>query len=148
MDDDLAVGSVHLLETIEFLTRSVTSGGAMCSFSTSSPSGRIRAGGAIDIRTLRRLDAVIDAMDVDALRAARQRQDAMEAQEIVMSALMGNEDAQSDGVCSGNAGRGGPAEAGLWPPDPDLQMIHEAGLGIRVATCLRWTSSRCCISAS
>jgi len=41
------------------------------------------------IRTLRRLDAVIDAMDVDALRVAQQRQDAMEAQEIVMSALMG-----------------------------------------------------------
>jgi hypothetical protein len=35
------------------------------------------------------LDAVIDKMDLDALRAAQQRQDALEAQEIVMSALLG-----------------------------------------------------------
>jgi L-rhamnose isomerase len=39
-DDDLVVGSVHLVETLEFSTRSASAAGRASGSSTSSPSGR------------------------------------------------------------------------------------------------------------
>lgn len=89
-DDDLAVGSVHLLETIEFLLEVRRIGWSDVLLLDQFPfrEDPVRAARA-SIRTLRRLDAVIDGIDLDALRAAQQRQDAMEAQEIIMTALLG-----------------------------------------------------------
>jgi xylose isomerase len=89
-DDDLAVGSLHLLETIEFLLEVRRIGWSDVLLLDQFPfrEDPVQAARA-SIRTLRRLDAVLDRMDLDALRAAQQQQDAMAAQEIVMSALIG-----------------------------------------------------------
>ncbi len=89
-DDDLAVGSVHLLETIEFLLEVRRIGWSDVLLLDQFPfrEDPVRAARA-SIRTLRRLDALIDRIDLDALRAAQQRQDAMEAQETIMTALLG-----------------------------------------------------------
>ena len=88
-DDDLAVGSVHLLETIEFLLEVRRIGWSDVLLLDQFPfrEDPVEAARA-SVRNLRRLDAVIDRMDLEGLRSAQQRQDAMEAQEIVMSALM------------------------------------------------------------
>jgi xylose isomerase len=48
----------------------------------------IRAAQA-SIRTIRGLESVLDRLDLSALRAAQQRQDALEAQRIVMDMLLG-----------------------------------------------------------
>lgn len=89
-DDDLAVGSVHLLETIEFLLEVRRLGWNEVLLLDQFPfrEDPVQAARS-SIRTLRRLNAVIDKIDLDALRAAQRRQDAMEAQETVMAALLG-----------------------------------------------------------
>ena len=48
----------------------------------------IRAAQA-SIRTIRALDSLLDRLDFSALRAAQERQDALEAQRIVMDMLLG-----------------------------------------------------------
>jgi xylose isomerase len=48
----------------------------------------IRAAQA-SIRTIRGLDSLLDRLDLNALRAAQERHDALEAQRIIMDLLLG-----------------------------------------------------------
>jgi xylose isomerase len=89
-DDDMAVGSVHLLETLEFLfaLRQINWQGPLLLDQFPFREDAIRAAQA-SIRTIRGLDSVLDRLDLNAVRAAQQRQDALEAQRLVMDMLLG-----------------------------------------------------------
>jgi xylose isomerase len=89
-DDDLAVGSVHLLETLEFLLTLRRAGWdkpwKLDQFPfREDPVEAARA----SIRMLRALLRLIDRLDADALDAARERQDALGAQRLVHDLLLG-----------------------------------------------------------
>src|SRR6266496_5202824 len=89
-DDDMAVGSVHLIETLEFLhgLRLINWEGPVLLDQFPFREDAIRAAQA-SIRTIRGLDSLLDRLDLNALRAAQERQDALEAQRIVMNMLLG-----------------------------------------------------------
>ncbi len=89
-DDDLAVGSVHLLETLEFLSalRQINWQGPLLLDQFPFREDPIRAAQA-SIRTIRGMERLLDRLDLDALRAAQGRQDALEAQRLVMDLLLG-----------------------------------------------------------
>lgn len=89
-DDDMAVGSVHLLETIEFLLEVRRIGWDDVILLDQFPfrEDPVEAGRA-SIRTLRRLETVVDRLDEVALRDAQRRQDALAAHDVVMAALIG-----------------------------------------------------------
>jgi len=90
-DDDLAVASVHLMETVEFLLVLRQHGWKglwqLDQFPfREDPVAAARA----SIRTLTALHRVIDRLDLAALAAAQERHDALEAQRLVQDALFGN----------------------------------------------------------
>jgi xylose isomerase len=89
-DDDMAVGSVHLIETLEFLSalHQITWQGPLLLDQFPFREDAIRAAQA-SIRTIRALDSLLDRLDLGALRATQERQDALEAQRIVMDMLLG-----------------------------------------------------------
>lgn len=88
-DDDMSVGSVHLLETIEFLVALRKVGWNEVVLLDQFPfrEDPVEAARA-SIATLERLEAFVDRLDLDALRAAQQSQDALAAQEIVLKQLL------------------------------------------------------------
>ncbi len=88
-DDDMAVGSVHLLETLEFLSalRQIHWQGPLLLDQFPFREDPIRAAQA-SIRTIRGMEKVLDRLDLGALTAAQGRQDALEAQRVVMDALL------------------------------------------------------------
>jgi xylose isomerase len=89
-DDDLAVGSIHLLETLEFLLalRHINWQGPLLLDQFPFREDPIRAAQA-SINTIRGMERLLDRLDLDALAMAQGRQDALAAQRVVMDALLG-----------------------------------------------------------
>jgi xylose isomerase len=89
-DDDMAVGSVHLVETLEFLyaLRQIDWQGPILLDQFPFREDPIKAAQS-SIHTIRTLDSLLDRIDVNALTAAQDRHDALEAQRIVMNMLVG-----------------------------------------------------------
>ncbi|HWO55973.1 MAG TPA: TIM barrel protein, partial [bacterium] len=89
-DDDMAVGSVHLIETLEFLyaLRQIDWQGPILLDQFPFREDAVEAARS-SIRTIRSLNAVLDRLDPGALKAAQDRQDALEAQRVVLDMLLG-----------------------------------------------------------
>ncbi len=89
-DDDMAVASVHLTETLEFLyaLRQINWQGPILLDQFPFREDPVRAARS-SINTIRSLDSLLDRIDLGALSAAQDRQDALEAQRIVMDMLIG-----------------------------------------------------------
>ncbi len=89
-DDDMAVGSVHLLETLEFLSalRQIHWQGPLLLDQFPFREDPIRAAQA-SIRTIRGMEKLLDRLNMGVLRAAQERHDAFEAQRVVMDTLLG-----------------------------------------------------------
>jgi xylose isomerase len=89
-DDDMAVGSVHLVETLEFLhaLRQVDWQGPILLDQFPFREDPIAAARS-SIRTIRGLNGLLDRIDMQALAAAQDRQDALAAQGVVMDLLFG-----------------------------------------------------------
>jgi xylose isomerase len=90
-DDDMTVGSVHLVETLEFLLALRTIGWDEVILLDQFPFREDPVQSAREsIRTIRQLDAALDRLDLAALRDAQERQDALAAQRIVLDLLLGS----------------------------------------------------------
>ena len=89
-DDDMAVGSVHLIETLEFLyaLRQINWQGPLLLDQFPFRENAIQAAQA-SIRTIRALDGALDRLDLSELATAQERQDALKAQRIVFDMLLG-----------------------------------------------------------
>lgn len=87
-DDDLTVGSVHLIETLEFLhaLRRINWDGVILLDQFPFREDPIEAARA-SIRTLRAMYRLLDRIDLESLTAAQGRQDAFAAQSIVQELL-------------------------------------------------------------
>ena len=88
-DDDMAVGSVHLLETLECLLalRHISWQGPLLLDQFPFREDPIQAAQA-SIRTIRGLERLLDRLDLGQLAAAQARHDGLEAQRIVLDALL------------------------------------------------------------
>jgi len=88
-DDDLTVGSVHLIETLEFLyaLRRIGWDGPILLDQFPFREDPVSAARA-SIRTLRALDRLLDRIDLEALEATQGRQDALAAQRLVQDLLL------------------------------------------------------------
>jgi xylose isomerase len=81
-DDDLAVGSVHLIETLEFLLAVRKIGWDEVVLLDQFPFREDPVAAAREsFRTVRQLDALLDRLDLEALQSAQGRQDALPAAE-------------------------------------------------------------------
>ncbi len=89
-DDDMAVGSIHLIETLEFLyaLRQINWQGPLLLDQFPFRESAVKAAQA-SIRTIDGLNRVLDRIDLNALTAAQDRQDALEAQRIVLDMFLG-----------------------------------------------------------
>jgi xylose isomerase len=89
-DDDMTVGSVHLVETLEFLyaLRQINWQGPILLDQFPFREDPIKAAKA-SINTVRALDSLLDRIDLNALRAAQDSQDALAAQQLVLDMLLG-----------------------------------------------------------
>ena len=89
-DDDMTVGSVHLIETLEFLyaLRQINWQGPLLLDQFPFREDPVKAARS-SIATMRALDGLLDRIDLNALAAAQDRQDALEAQRIVLEMLIG-----------------------------------------------------------
>ncbi len=89
-DDDMAVGSVHLIETLEFLQalRQINWQGPLLLDQFPFREDPIEAARS-SIRTIRALNRLLDRIDLSVLVAAQNRQDALAAQRMVMDLLLG-----------------------------------------------------------
>ena len=89
-DDDMAVGSVHLIETLEFMhaLRQINWQGPILLDQFPFREDPIRAARS-SIDTIRALDQLLDRIDLNALAAVQDQQDALAAQRLVMSLLLG-----------------------------------------------------------
>jgi len=89
-DDDMAVGSVHLIETLEFLhaLRAINWQGPILLDQFPFREDPVKAARS-SINTIRTLNSLLDRIDLPALAAAQDKQDALEAQRIVMEMLIG-----------------------------------------------------------
>ena len=89
-DDDLAVGSVHLIETLEFFNEVRKIGWDEPILLDQFPFREDPVEAArSSIQTIRQLDAALDRLDLEALADAQQRQDALGAQRLVLDLLLG-----------------------------------------------------------
>jgi xylose isomerase len=89
-DDDLAVGSVHLIETLEFFQEVRKIGWEQPILLDQLPFREDPVEAARNsIQTMKRIDSALDRLDHDALREAQERQDAMAAQRLVLDLLLG-----------------------------------------------------------
>jgi len=90
-DDDMTVGSVHLIETLEFLhgLRQINWQGPILLDQFPFREDPVAAA-RHSIRTLRALNSVLDRIDMNALSEAQDRQDALAAQRLVLELLLGN----------------------------------------------------------
>jgi xylose isomerase len=89
-DDDMTVGSVHLIETLEFLLALRTIGWDEVLLLDQFPFREDPVAAAREsIRTVRQLDALLDRLDLGALRAVQGRQDALAAQRLVLDLFLG-----------------------------------------------------------
>jgi len=89
-DDDLTVGAVHLLETVEFLLalRDIDWRGPILLDQFPFREDPVAAARR-SVAMLQTLDARLDTIDLEALRACQLRQDALAAQEFVHGFLLG-----------------------------------------------------------
>jgi xylose isomerase len=89
-DDDLPVGTVHLIETLEFFLALRQIGWSEPILLDQFPfrEDPVEAARA-SIRTMRALDAALDRLDLDALAEAQARQDPLAAQRLVTELLLG-----------------------------------------------------------
>jgi xylose isomerase len=88
-DDDMAVGSVHLLHTIEFLVSLRRIGWDRPILLDQFPFREDPVRAATEsIRTVQALEALVDRLDLVALADAQERQDAMATQAIVLDELL------------------------------------------------------------
>jgi xylose isomerase len=98
-DDDLAVGSIHLIETLEFFHQVRKIGWEQPILLDQFPFREDPVEAArSSIQTMRQIDAALDRLDVDALQEAQSGQDAMAAQRIVLDLLLGGVTAGSGGT--------------------------------------------------
>ena len=89
-DDDMTVGSIHLIETLEFLLALRTIGWTEVLLLDQFPFREDPVTAAREsIRTIRQLDALLDRLDLGALRAVQERQDALAAQRLVLDLFLG-----------------------------------------------------------
>ena len=90
-DDDLAVGSVHLIETLEFFHEVRKIGWDEPILLDQFPFREDPVEAArSSIQTIRQIDAALDRLDLEALADAQQRQDALGAQRLVLDLLLGS----------------------------------------------------------
>lgn len=88
-DDDLAVGSIHLIETLEFLHVLRRIGWSEPILLDQFPFREDPVAAArASINTVRRLDALLDRLDVPTLTATQEQQDALAAQRLVLDLLL------------------------------------------------------------
>jgi xylose isomerase len=89
-DDDLAVGSVHLIEALEFMlaVRRIDWQGPILLDQFPFREDPVAAARR-SIEMIRLLDARVGRLDLDRLRALQTRQDALQAQRLVFDALLG-----------------------------------------------------------
>ena len=89
-DDDLTVGSVHLIETLEFILelRRIRWTGLWALDQFPFREDPVEAAKA-SIRTLKALNSAVDRLDLNALRAAQDGQNALAAQRLVHELLLG-----------------------------------------------------------
>jgi xylose isomerase len=92
-DDDLTVGSVHFIETLEFLValRRIEWKGLWALDQFPFREDPVEAARA-SIRTLRKMNRLLDRLDHKRLRAAQDAQDALAAQRLVQDLLLGDGD--------------------------------------------------------
>ena len=89
-DDDMTVGSVHLIETLEFMYTLRKIGWDDVILLDQFPFREDPVQAAKEsIQTLRKLDAMVDKIDMVQLREAQQRQDALAAQRLVLDLFLG-----------------------------------------------------------
>ena len=90
-DDDMAVGSVHLIETLEFLRslRQIQWAGPILLDQFPFREDPIKAA-RHSIKTIRALEMVLDRLDSKALETAQSHHDALEVQRLVMEGLLGS----------------------------------------------------------
>jgi xylose isomerase len=89
-DDDLTVGSVHLIETLEFFLEVRKIGWEEPILLDQFPFREDPVDAArTSIRTIRAIERTLDRLDLDALRAAQDGQDAAAAQRVVLDLLLG-----------------------------------------------------------
>ena len=86
----MAVGSVHLIETLEFLyaLRQINWQGPLLLDQFPFRENPIQAA-RTSISTIRKLNSLLDRFDLSTLVAAQDRQDALAAQQIVLNMLLG-----------------------------------------------------------
>lgn len=89
-DDDMTVGSVHLIETLEFLygLRQINWAGPILLDQFPFREDPIQAAQS-SIQTIRALYGVLDRLDLSALRAAQDHHDSLAAQRLVLDTLLG-----------------------------------------------------------
>jgi xylose isomerase len=89
-DDDMAVGSVHLIETLEFLhgLRLINWQGPILLDQFPFREDPVAAA-RNSIQTIRNLFGVLDRLDLAALEQVQARQDALAAQRLVLDTLLG-----------------------------------------------------------
>ncbi len=89
-DDDLTVGSIHLIETLEFFLEVRKIGWDQPIFLDQFPFREDPVEAArTSINTMRAIDAALDRIDLEALKDAQERQDALAAQRILTELLLG-----------------------------------------------------------
>ena len=88
-DDDLTVGSVHIIETLEFLhaLRCINWQGPILLDQFPFREDPVAAARA-SIRTLKALDRLLDRVDLNQLKAAQDAQDALAAQRLIQNLLI------------------------------------------------------------
>jgi xylose isomerase len=88
-DDDLAVGSIHLIETLEFFREVRRIGWEEPILLDQFPFREDPVEAArTSIETMRLIDGALDRLDLDALAEAQARQDAVAAQRLVLDLLL------------------------------------------------------------
>jgi xylose isomerase len=89
-DDDLTVGAVHLIETLEFFLEVRKIGWDAPILLDQFPFREDPVEAArTSINTIRAIDAALDRIDLDALKDAQRNQDALAAQAILTELLLG-----------------------------------------------------------
>jgi xylose isomerase len=89
-DDDMTVGSVHLIETLEFFHAVRKIGWDQPILLDQVPFREDPVESAkASIETMRAIDGALDRLDMDALAEAQERQDALAAQRMIRDLLLG-----------------------------------------------------------
>jgi xylose isomerase len=89
-DDDLTVGSIHFIETLEFILelRRINWTGLWALDQFPFREDPVEAARA-SIRTLRAMNRALDRLDICQLKAAQDKQDALAAQRLIHELLLG-----------------------------------------------------------